>query len=170
MARIPLAILRARPDDHLHAPADRVGMTRGIRRSEEMGRGQVLHSPHREDPMHSSHSDRGGPLLCGMLLPCRNVGTWERGGHKDVQTTMAYTHVLNRGGRGVRSPMDGFQKAVSSEGGIRPTAPVGLKQEASFRDMPQLPVNTMVAGLARGGDFVLGRPGSVLSRFSPIMS
>ena len=27
-------------------------------------------------------------------------------GHKDVSTTMIYTHVLNRGGRGVRSPMD----------------------------------------------------------------
>ena len=28
-------------------------------------------------------------------------------GHKDVSTTMIYTHVLNRGGRGVRSPLDG---------------------------------------------------------------
>lgn len=27
-------------------------------------------------------------------------------GHKDVSTTMVYTHVLNRGGRGVRSPLD----------------------------------------------------------------
>jgi site-specific recombinase XerD len=27
-------------------------------------------------------------------------------GHSDVQTTMIYTHVLNRGGRGVRSPAD----------------------------------------------------------------
>ncbi len=27
-------------------------------------------------------------------------------GHKDVSTTMIYTHVLNRGGRGVRSPLD----------------------------------------------------------------
>ena len=27
-------------------------------------------------------------------------------GHRDVQTTMIYTHVLNRGGRGVRSPLD----------------------------------------------------------------
>ena len=27
-------------------------------------------------------------------------------GHKDVRTTMIYTHVLNRGGRGVRSPAD----------------------------------------------------------------
>ena len=27
-------------------------------------------------------------------------------GHKDVSTTMVYTHVLNRGGLGVRSPAD----------------------------------------------------------------
>ena len=27
-------------------------------------------------------------------------------GHKDVRTTMIYTHVLNRGGRGVLSPID----------------------------------------------------------------
>ncbi|MCG2815023.1 MAG: tyrosine-type recombinase/integrase [Candidatus Aminicenantes bacterium] len=27
-------------------------------------------------------------------------------GHKDVRTTMIYTHVLNRGGRGVLSPAD----------------------------------------------------------------
>ena len=27
-------------------------------------------------------------------------------GHRDVSTTMIYTHVLNRGGRGVESPAD----------------------------------------------------------------
>ena len=27
-------------------------------------------------------------------------------GHRDVATTMIYTHVLNRGGLGVRSPVD----------------------------------------------------------------
>ena len=27
-------------------------------------------------------------------------------GHRDVSTTMIYTHVLNRGGRGVLSPAD----------------------------------------------------------------
>jgi integrase len=28
-------------------------------------------------------------------------------GHKDVSTTMIYTHVLNKGGCGVKSPLDG---------------------------------------------------------------
>ena len=27
--------------------------------------------------------------------------------HKDVSTTMIYTHVLRRGGKGVRSPLEG---------------------------------------------------------------
>ena len=27
-------------------------------------------------------------------------------GHKDVTTTMIYTHVLNRGGKAVKSPLD----------------------------------------------------------------
>lgn len=31
-------------------------------------------------------------------------------GHTDVRTTMIYTHVLNRGGRGVRSSIDAFQQ------------------------------------------------------------
>ncbi len=29
-------------------------------------------------------------------------------GYKDVNTTMIYTHVLNKGGHGMRSPMDGL--------------------------------------------------------------
>jgi integron integrase len=32
-------------------------------------------------------------------------------GHRDVNTTMIYTHVLNRGGRGVQSPVDGLSMA-----------------------------------------------------------
>ncbi|MBM3820924.1 MAG: hypothetical protein FJW14_18180 [Acidimicrobiia bacterium] len=33
-------------------------------------------------------------------------------GHRDVATTMVYTHVLNRGGRGVRSPLDGHAEVA----------------------------------------------------------
>jgi integrase len=29
-------------------------------------------------------------------------------GHANVETTMIYTHVLNGGGRGVKSPLDGL--------------------------------------------------------------
>jgi integron integrase len=34
-------------------------------------------------------------------------------GHKDVRTTMIYTHVLNRGGHGVRSPLDNCQPRLT---------------------------------------------------------
>jgi len=39
-------------------------------------------------------------------------------GHQDVETTMIYTHVLNRGGRGVRSPADGLACAPEPGTGI----------------------------------------------------
>ena len=38
-------------------------------------------------------------------------------GHSDVTTTMIYTHVLNRGGRGVRSPAD---ELMSTPNPLRP--------------------------------------------------
>jgi integron integrase len=38
-------------------------------------------------------------------------------GHKDAETTMIYTHVLNRGGRGVHSPLDRLRKPMSTGGG-----------------------------------------------------
>lgn len=37
-------------------------------------------------------------------------------GHSDVRTTMIYTHVLNRGGRGVRSPADGLEGLPGAPG------------------------------------------------------
>ena len=36
-------------------------------------------------------------------------------GHSDVRTTMIYTHVLNRGGKGVRSPADGLAKGFGGD-------------------------------------------------------
>ena len=35
-----------------------------------------------------------------------NAASFELLGHKDVRTTMIYTDVLNRGGRGVESLLD----------------------------------------------------------------
>jgi integron integrase len=40
-------------------------------------------------------------------------------GHKDVSTTMMYTHVLHRGGLGVRSPADALVRGGGSSTGVR---------------------------------------------------
>jgi site-specific recombinase XerD len=36
-------------------------------------------------------------------------------GHSDVSTTMIYTHVLNKGGRGVASPLDALAQVRRAE-------------------------------------------------------
>ena len=45
-------------------------------------------------------------------------------GHRDVTTTMIYTHVLNRGGRGVRSPLDSMGPRLSQPISGYPAAPL----------------------------------------------
>ena len=36
-------------------------------------------------------------------------------GHKEIKAAMVYTHVLNRGGQGVHSPLDWVRKGLSVE-------------------------------------------------------
>jgi len=44
-------------------------------------------------------------------------------GHSDVGTTMIYTHVLNRGGRGVRSPLDEGERSTGPASEAGPVQP-----------------------------------------------
>jgi len=44
-------------------------------------------------------------------------------GHSNVQTTMIYTHVLNRGARGVRSPLDDAAALPREIWGVGENAP-----------------------------------------------
>ena len=39
-------------------------------------------------------------------------------GHSDVSTTMIYTHVLNKGGRGVKSPLDRLEQPMARYGPV----------------------------------------------------
>ena len=65
-------------------------------------------------------------------------------GHEDVSTTMLYTHVLNRGGRGVRSPLDQqtqMPETVAPPAGIRePRLPWGVSLPLDITPSSQNPV------------------------------
>jgi hypothetical protein len=52
-------------------------------------------------------------------------------------------------------PAGWFPVSCVQRGQEQADPPVGLKRERNLWDMPELVVNTMVAGLARSGDFVL---------------
>jgi integron integrase len=82
-------------------------------------------------------------------------------GHRDVRTTMVYTHVLNRGGLGVRSPIDagcgegypGLRSAGLGRDGSRPNA--------QDRRAPDAKVSSGNAGLGGVGG---GRVSGIRSR------
>ena len=70
-------------------------------------------------------------------------------GHKDVKTTMIYTHVLNRGGRGVRSPADVLWSPSPSR-----TATRQLSSQPNFLPEALPPDRQLVAGEELPDDFV----------------
>jgi site-specific recombinase XerD len=52
-------------------------------------------------PLHNQHS-----FVTGLISSGYDIRTMqELLGYKDVKTTMVYTHVLNQGPKGVRSPI-----------------------------------------------------------------
>ena len=55
-------------------------------------------------------------------------------GHRDVRTTMVYTHVLNRGGRGVVSPVDRLVGAGSFPAGLGRDSPQPISAKRGVRD------------------------------------
>ncbi len=80
---------------HLHAES----VQKAVRKAARMAEMVKLVTPHVLRHSFATH-------LLGAGYDIRTVQ--ELLGHKDVETTMIYTHVLNRGGRGVTSPLDGL--------------------------------------------------------------
>ncbi len=67
-------------------------------------------------------------------------------GHKDVPTTMIYSHVLNRGVRGVRSPADGLAGRLG-----------GRYAETAYHPARGVTTNSYKHGLRHTTDCALGR-------------
>ena len=76
---------------------------------------------------------------------------------------MVYTHVLNGGRQGVRRPLAACTSRLQRERWDHPDRPVGITG-AKLWNTQEVSTNKVVAARFGVGDFVLGRPGPVLSR------
>ena len=105
--------------DALHVRSDWLGFGRVLRRG---GQRHHLHETVLQRAMYAAVRRAGlaKPASCHTLRYSFATHLLEDGydirtiqqllGHKDVSTTMIYTHALNRGPAGVRSPMDRLLK------------------------------------------------------------
>jgi site-specific recombinase XerD len=86
---------------HLHARPERRRRESGLQKAIRTA-AQAAGIPKRVSPHTFRHS-----FATHLLENHYDIRTvQELLGHKDVKTTMIYTHVLNRGGLAVRSPLD----------------------------------------------------------------
>ena len=104
----------SRSDVERRQPINESSVQRAVR---EAARQMAIHkpvSPHVLRHSFATHLLQAGYNIRTVAAPvhpcsrgiCTSCTSQELLGHSDVSTTMIYTHVLNKGGRGVVSPLD----------------------------------------------------------------